>query len=313
MADILTITMNPAVDLFTSTAHVRPTHKLRCGPALVHPGGGGINVARVLTRLDVQALALYPAGGLTGRLLRKLLDAEGVAGRAVEIEGETRESFTVHDQGSGQDYRFVLPGPRLGGAEWQACLDAAATVSVAGRMAVASGSLPPGVPEDFYARLARRLAAQGVRLALDTSGPALAAALAAGVYLVKPSLRELGDLTGAVLDTPAQRLSACRSIVQAGRVEVVALSLGAEGALLVTREGAWQAAALAVPVASTVGAGDSFLGALLAALGRGGSFEEALARGIAASAAALLTSGTALCQPADVERLLPQVRVQALS
>lgn len=313
MTDILTITMNPAVDVFTSTANVRPTHKLRCGPALVHPGGGGINVARVLTRLDVQALALYPAGGLTGGLLRKLLEAEGVAARAVPIAGETRESFTVHDNASRQDYRFVLPGPQLTGAEWQSCLDAAVTVPVGSGLAVASGSLPPGVPDDFYARLARRLATQGVRLALDTSGPALAAALEAGVYLVKPSLRELGDLTGAVLDTPAQRLAACRSIVQAGRAEVVALSLGAEGALLVTREGAWQAAALAVPVASTVGAGDSFLGALLAARCRGMGFDQALARGIAASAAALLTSGTALCQPADFERLLPQVRVQSLA
>lgn len=310
MTDILTITMNPAVDVFTSTANVRPAHKLRCGPALVHPGGGGINVARVLARLDVRALALYPAGGLTGGLLRKLLEAEGVPGRAVAIAGETRESFTVHDEGSGQDYRFVLQGPQLTGAEWQACLEAAVTVPVASRLVVASGSLPPGVPDDFYARLARRLATQGVRLALDTSGPALAAALEAGVYLVKPSLRELGDLTGAVLDTPAQRLAACRSMVQAGRAEVVALSLGAEGALLVTREGAWQAAALAVQVASTVGAGDSFLGALLVARCRGMGFDQALARGIAASAAALLTSGTALCQPADLERLLPQVRLQ---
>lgn len=313
MAGILTLTMNPALDVFTSAARVRPTHKLRCAPALLHPGGGGINVARVLARFEADVLALYPQGGVNGRELTALLQAERVPVLPLPIAGETRESFSVHEQATGLDYRFVLPGPELSAAEWQGCLEQALAASVPGGLVVASGSLPPGVPDDFYALLARRLAARGVRLAIDSSGAALAAALQAGVHLVKPSLRELGDFTGSVLDTRELQLAACRRLVADGQARIVALSLGKDGAMLVGEGQAWHAAALTVDVASTIGAGDSFLGGLLLALARGEPLERALAQAIAASAAALLTGGTALCQPGDQQRLLPQVRVERLA
>ena len=311
MPGILTVTMNPALDLFTTVERVQPTHKLRCAPALVHPGGGGINVARVLARLGAEVLALFPAGGVTGTQLRALLQSEGVPVQPMAISGDTRESFSVHENATGLDWRFVLPGPTLAEAEWQACLDAAGSMQLRSGLAVASGSLPPGVPDDFYARLATRLASRGVRLAVDTSGPALAQALDAGVFLAKPSLRELAEFTGAALDTRAQQLAACRRVVDQGRAEMIALSLGAEGALLVTAHHAWFAPALAVQVASTIGAGDSFLAGVVLGIARGEGLDSALALGIAASAAAVLTSGTALCRPQDVQRLLGQVAVQA--
>lgn len=312
MTGILTVTMNPALDLFTTVERVQPTHKLRCASPVVHPGGGGINVARVLARQGADVLALHPAGGVTGAQLQSLLQAEGVPTQPIAIAGETRESFSVHETATGLDWRFVLPGPTLAPAEWHACLDAAAGVPVRAGLAVASGSLPPGVPEDFYAQLATRLARGGVRLVVDSSGPALARALEAGVFLAKPSLRELAEFSGAALDTREEQLAACRRIVAAGRAEMIALSLGAAGALLVTAQHAWCAPALPVTVASTIGAGDSFLAGLVLAIARGEALAAALAQGIAASAAALLTSGTALCRPDDVKRLLPQVRVQAL-
>lgn len=312
MDRIITLTMNPAVDLFTSTAKVQPTHKLRCGPALVHPGGGGINVARVLARLGADVLALYPAGGVTGTLLHELLRAEGVADEVVAIRGETRESFSAHEESTGLDYRFVLPGPELTGAEWQACLARALQAATTGHWMVASGSLPPGAPADFYARLATALAQRGVRLVLDTSGPSLAEALRAGVHLFKPSLRELGELTRVPLDTLQQRLAACRELMRAGQAAVVALTLGSEGALVVSAEGAWHAPALQVPVVSTIGAGDSFVGGMVFALARGDALPDAFRHGMAASAAALLSGGTALCRPEDVARLLAQVDVRAV-
>ena len=310
MTGILTLTLNPALDLFTQAQQVRPTHKIRCGEPMVHPGGGGINVARVLSRLGADALALYPAGGITGERITALLRAEGVPVQPVRIAGETRESVNVHEASTGLDWRFLLPGPPLAEAEWQACLQQAAATRAESGLVVASGSLPPGAPEDCYGRLARLLAVHGVRLVVDSSGPALAQALEAGVYLAKPSLRELSELVDAPLDTRAQQLAACRTLVDSGQAQVVALSLGSEGALLVSAAGAWRADALQVPVASTIGAGDSFLAGLVLALSRHAPPEEALAQGIAASAAALLTSGTALCQADDVRRLLPQVRVQ---
>jgi 6-phosphofructokinase 2 len=307
MIDILTLTMNPALDVSTSVDQVIPTHKLRCEAAQIHPGGGGINVARVVTRLGGDVVALYPAGGVTGQSLKQLLDAEQVASQVLPIAGETRESLSVDERSSGREYRFVLPGPTLTQAEWQACLDALSALETTPRYLVVSGSLPPGVPDDFYARVARMAGEMGARLVVDTSGPALAAVLAQGVYLVKPSLRELCDLTGQALDSEAQWLAAARQIIQAGQAQIVALSLGEDGALLVSADQAWRAQALKVKVASTIGAGDSFVSGLVWSLSRGDALAQAFAYGMAAGAAALMSQGTALALVQDIERLHGQV------
>ncbi|MDO8386416.1 MAG: 1-phosphofructokinase family hexose kinase [Polaromonas sp.] len=308
-SDILTLTMNPALDVSTSTDKVTDTHKLRCAAAQFHPGGGGINVARVLQRLGSNCLALYPAGGMNGQRLRQLLDQEQVRSQSLAIAGETRESFHVHETASGRDFRFVLPGPALNAAEWQACLDVVSGAAAPPSWLVASGSLPPGVPVDFYAQLTRLARARGSRVVLDSSGPALAAALAEGVHLIKPSLRELRELTGLPLETDPQRLAAARTIIAAGQAQVVALSLGEEGALLVTADQALRASAVPVAVASTIGAGDSFVGGLVWALSRQTDLAQAFRYAMGSAAAALLSAGTALCQPADVERLSKQVHI----
>jgi 6-phosphofructokinase 2 len=311
-AAILTVTPNPAIDLSASTQTVTPEHKLRCTDVRRDPGGGGINVARVLTRFGVRCRALYPAGPVLGRLLRQLLDDEGVSSIPVEIAGETRESFTVLEHASGREYRFVLSGPQLQRSEWQACLDAVATLPEAPAWVVASGSLPAGVPDDFFARLARAARARGARMVLDTSGPPLAAALEEGVYLSKPNLRELRELTGLPLEAEQDWVRAAQALVQTGRAEMVALSLGHRGALLAARGATLRAPALQVAIASTVGAGDSFVAAMLYRLAAGGSLDEALRYGVAGGTAALLAPGTRLALPEDTGRLAQQVEVQRL-
>ncbi|MGV8805705.1 MAG: 1-phosphofructokinase family hexose kinase [Polaromonas sp.] len=310
MTDILTVTLNPALDVSTSTDKVRDTHKLRCTAAIFHPGGGGINVARVVHRLGGDCLALYPAGGVNGELLVQLLAQEQVPGHCLPIAGQTRESFSVHETCSGRDFRFVLPGPELSRQDWQGLLDIVSQFEAAPHYVVGSGSLPPGVPADFYARLARLAQAQGSRLVLDTSGPALATALAQGVYLVKPSLRELRELTGQPLTDEPQWREAAQQLIRKGQAQIVALSLGEDGALLVTANQAWRALGLPVQVASTIGAGDSFVGGLVWALNRQDDLEQALRHAMAAGAAALLAAGTALCQPADMERLYREVSIR---
>lgn len=309
MTDILTITMNPALDVSTSTDKVMDTHKLRCSAVQLHPGGGGINVARVLQRLGADYLALYPAGGLNGQQLQLLLAEENVCGHCIAIAGETRENFTAHELSSGLDFRFVLPGPLVAPAEWQQCLDWVGALEKFPPYLVLSGSLPPGVPDDFYARLARLAKAHGSRVVLDSSGPALAAALDEGVYLVKPSLRELHDLSGHALGTEAQWREAAQQMIQQGQAQIVALSLGDEGALLVTADQALRARSLPVTVKSTIGAGDSFVAGLVWALSRGAGLEEMFRYGMACGAAAVLSAGTSLCQVADVERLHSEVRL----
>lgn len=312
MAAIVTLTLNPALDVSTRTERVLDAHKLRCEQPRFDPGGGGINVARVLHRLGADATAVFPCGGPTGQRLRGLVQAEGVPVHCVGIAGETRESFTVHETATGREYRFVLPGPELAPGEWRACLDALGGFEPAPRWIVASGSLAPGVPLSFQQELAAAARRLGSRLVVDTSGAALPAAFEAGLYLAKPSLSELRTLAGEPLAGEADWLRAARGLIERGRAEMIAVSLGAQGALLVTREQALRAPGLPVEVAGTVGAGDSFLAGLVAALERSGELADALATAIAAGSAALLGGGTTLARPADVARLRAQVQVRAI-
>lgn len=308
MPALITLTLNPALDLATTTDHVAPTHKLRCGPVQRFAGGGGINVARVLHRLGADVCAWALAGGAAGTQVRQLLAAEGVPTLLQPISGDTRENFSVVETTTSQEFRFVLPGPTLQASEWQACLDALATHTPPPRWLIASGSLPPGTPDDFYAQLARAASGRGVRVAVDTSGPPLAAALQAGVALVKPSLRELRDVMQKPLEHAADWCTAAQSLVHSGAADIVALSVGEQGAVLATREGVWQAPALNVPATSgTTGAGDCFLATLVWALDRGDAPAEALRWGVAAGAAALLHPGTTLARADDVRRLVRSV------
>lgn len=312
MADIITLTINPSIDASTSVDRVAPIHKLRCAAPHRDPGGGGINVARIVIRFGADVKALCTAGGATGALLRQLIDREGIPRHVIQVTEETRESFTVFEEASGQEYRFLLPGPQLRAEEWRQCLSALAGLEDDPRFVVASGSLSPGTPSDFYAHVARIAKERGAKAVLDTSGPSLASVLEEGVYLIKPNLRELRELVGASLEDECAWVEACRRLTEAGCAEIIALTLGDQGALLVTNGQAWRAAALPIRAASAVGAGDSFLGAMVWALAMGRSVEDAFRYGVAAGSAALLSPGTGLCRRDDVERLYPDVALRAL-
>ena len=300
-APIVTLTINPALDVSTTTETVRPEHKMRCGPSRVDPGGGGVNVSRVIDRLGGHSTAIYAVGGPTGQAYRQLLEAEGITGKAIAIAGSTRENVTIDETSTGQQFRFVLQGPELSESEWQRCLDATEAAMQWGGYVVPSGSLAPGVPDDVYARVARRARELGVRCIVDASGAALAAALDEGVYLVKPSGRELGELVGAELTSIDDKTAAAQQLVAEGKAEVVALTVGGEGAVLVTANTVTRLASPPITVKSTVGAGDSFLAALVLRLAQGHEVEAAFRAGVAAGAATATTEATELCHRADVE------------
>lgn len=299
---IVTLTLNPALDISTATERVVPEHKLRCDVPRRDPGGGGINVARVVDALDGEAEAVFPAGGPTGQALLLALRGTGLRAHAVPIADETRQSFTVAERvEGGGEFRFVLPGPDLSAVELDACLEAVAERARDADFVVGSGSLPPGVPADVYARLGAMLPPGGPRLIVDSSGPALRETR--GAYLIKPSLRELQTLAGRDLPDAAARVVAARGLMEEGIAEIVVLSLGSAGAMLITREEQEQFPAIPVPVRSTVGAGDSMVAAMALALSRGEAPRQAVRFGMAAGAAALLRPGTQLCRREDVERL----------
>jgi len=304
---VATLTMNPAVDVSTAIPRMQAGRKLRCEAPRRDPGGGGINVARGLRRLGGDASALFPAGGPVGRHLGELLDREGITTVHVPIEGETRESFTVTDRSDGQVYRYILPGPRLSETEWRRCLDQLRGIEPTPRYIVASGSLPTGVPEDFYAHVARVSHELGSRLILDSSGLAMQAALDEGVHLVRGNFAEFQEYTGKALEDPREQEEAMLELVERGYADVVILTLGPYGALLTSREGHIRMRAPKVQVVNPSGAGDSFVAGLTCHLAQDKPYDVALRYAVAAASAVMLTEGTELFRHEDVERLYEAV------
>ena len=298
---IVTLTLNPAVDLACTAASVRPTHKTRTFEERFDPGGGGINVARVVHVLGGDALALIMTGGATGRLVEELLDEAGVRWQALPIRARTRISVNVHDRQSGLEYRFVPEGPNVEQDEWHGALNILQEAE--GEWIVASGSLPRGVPADFYAQAAAIASRRRQKFVLDTSGPALRAAIGHGIELLKLSLSELEFLIGRELGDPPSQEKEIASLIRSEAARMIAVSLGSDGAILGTSEGIRRRPAVKVDERSAVGAGDSFLAGLVLGLARGESGSKALALGIAAGAASVATYGTAQVRRADIESL----------
>ncbi|MET4807176.1 1-phosphofructokinase family hexose kinase [Limibacillus sp. MBR-115] len=314
MTAILTVTVNPTVDLSSEVETLRPHSKLRCEPLCREPGGGGINVARVCQRLGAPATAVYTAGGATGAILHDLLMGESLDGEAVSITGETRESFTIFEQSSQRQYRFLFPGPNVSEEEGAALLSVIENCEPVPAYVVASGSIALGLGEDFFARLCALSNTLGARFVLDTHGPALRRAVAAGgIDILKVNLRELRELTGLSLERESDQLEAARGLVADGSCRVLTLTLGDRGAYVTSPEGSFRAQGLTIKTVSAVGAGDSFLGGFLSRLSRGDSLKEAFRWGVAAGSAALLTPGTQLCEADAVNELLSAVKVVPVS
>ncbi len=305
---IITLTLNPAVDLACEADSVQPTRKVRTTTEQFDPGGGGINVARVVNELGGESLAVLMAGGATGQFLRELLDREGVACRVVPVAGLTRISVAIRERSSGLEYRFVPEGPAVSDAEWHALLEALAEFD--GDWLVVSGSLPRGVPEDFYARLAALAASRHQHFVLDSSGAALKAALGKGITLMKPSLREFEGLVGHEVSDPCEQDAEAVRLAREGAARLVVVSLGAAGAVMASGSGALRLLAPKVQVCSAVGAGDSFVAAMTLGLARGLPAEDAFAWGIAAGSAAVMRYGTAHPQRSDIELLHDQILAQ---
>jgi 6-phosphofructokinase 2 len=303
MASILTITLNPAVDLFTEADIVRPIFKMRTSDFRCDPGGGGINVARVIIEIGGEAEAVFLGGGATGVWLDALLGHEGTHRRMLPIAGETRVAYSVRERASGFDYRFVPPGPPVSAAEIGSCIEFVRNCS--NQYVVASGSLPVHAPADSYAEMARIVREHGGRFVLDSSGEGLRATLQQSrVFLVKPSIGELSEYAGQDLDEKAAR-EVAESLVKNGAAEIVAVTMGAQGALLMTADGAIRMPAPHVKARSTIGAGDAFLGAMVWALSKDWALKGAFSLGIAAGAAAVLAPGTQLCRHEDIRSLYP--------
>jgi 6-phosphofructokinase 2 len=304
-----TITLNPCVDKTFGVARVVPDRKLRAHDIGLYPGGGGINVARVITRLGGNAKALWSCGGCSGDVLRELLDKEGVPHDPIRIGDDTRENLIARDDSSGQQYRFGMPGPDLTPQERDDWAKHVTEWSEPPRFLVFSGSLPPGAPIDWFYDLLRSAPSES-RIVVDTKREALSRAFDAGVYLAKPNIHELEEVVGRELHDDEQIVGAARELIHGHHIEVLLISLGRGGAIVVTADESSRLHAPAVKIRSKVGAGDSMVGGLLFALDEGLSLESATRMAVAAGAAAVTTEGTDLCHREDVERLYQRMRAE---
>ncbi|MFV0358351.1 1-phosphofructokinase family hexose kinase [Tropicimonas sp.] len=312
MADILTLTLNPALDMNTETDKVVPDVKLRCTDPKVDPGGGGINVARAITHMGGEAIAIVATSGHNGNRLLDLLKEEGITPVPIPCPGETRLSMVVNCKETGLQYRFVLPGPEWKAQNVQNAIDTTIRHAPKDGLIIFSGSLPPGVPINFSDSLARAIGGAGAKLIIDTSGPALKRIVEehrSRPFLLRSDDEEAEGLAGRKLATPSDTAAFSRELIGRGVAENIIFARGAEGSVLTTAQGSWLATAAKVKVVSKVGAGDSYVGGFTLALARGETIQEAARWGAAAASAAVTTEATRLCAREDVERLLPQCQL----
>lgn len=303
---IVTLTLNPALDKSTTTERLISEQKLRCTPMQVDAGGGGINVSKGIRKLGGQSIAVFPVGGQNGVALQQLLSASEIESRVVQVQGETRENISVTEQSSNQQFRFTLPGLEISSKTADDCLEIIKQIRP--EYLVASGSLPPGLSTEYLEKVAAFAKDISAKFILDTSGEALKAAADEGLFLLKPNLAELSHLVGVETLEMQEVDDAARQIIDQGKCEIVVVSLGAQGALLVTKQEIKHIPAPPVRKKSTVGAGDSMVAGMVWALSEGKSPREMAQVGVACGSAATLNQGTELFHPKDVQRLLNWIR-----
>lgn len=307
-APILTVTLNPALDLSTAADSVVPDLKLRCDKPVVDPGGGGINVSRAIQIIGGQSTAMVALGGATGQRMADMLKGAGLSVLRLTAPGETRHSLAVTDRATGGQYRFVMPGPEWHMSQLTATMAAIAEAALAGGWVVVSGSNPPGIAPGFEQMLTVRLKDGRARLLVDTSGDALRALAGSSipVDVLRMDSHEAEGLAGRPLPDRADSADFAASLVRNGAARAVIVARGADGSVIAEPDGAWHAAAAPVPVVSAVGAGDSFVAGFVLAMARGWPTPEALALGAAAASAAVMTPATELCRAEDVRHFYSQ-------
>ncbi|WP_025763190.1 1-phosphofructokinase family hexose kinase [Dyadobacter tibetensis] len=301
---IVTLTINPALDKSSEVGRIVPESKLRCTAPAFEAGGGGINVAKAVHRLGGSPVALFTVGGPTGQRLHKLVKNEGVETIVVETKQWTRENFHILEKSTGFQYRFGMPGTEMMPTEVRTVLETLEDLNPKPSYIIASGSLPPGVPADFYASVAKIAKDQGARFIVDASGDSLRSVSDCGLYLLKPNITELSELVGVDKLEMDEVDDAARALIIRGQCEIVVVSMGAMGAMLVTEDLVEHIPAPPVQPKSTVGAGDSMVAGIVWTLSQGKSIREAVRMGVACGSAATMNAGSELFKMQDVSKLM---------
>lgn len=307
MSKIITITFNPAIDKSTTVEKLIPEKKLNCELPVYEPGGGGVNVARAITKLGGKAVAVYLAGGYSGTRLSELLVNESIETIVTKTQNDTRENLVVVEATTNKQFRFGMPGLEVHESEWQAFLKSIEDIENVDFI-VASGSLPEGIPTDIFAKIAFIAQRKKAKCIVDTTGEALIKAVEAGVYLIKPNLGELSSLVGIEELNVESVGKVARQLIERGKCEVLAVSMGADGAMLVTKDLMVTIKPPKVERKSTVGAGDSMVAGIVLSLSKNNSLVESVQYGVACGTAATMNEGSELCRKEDAERLFNLIK-----
>jgi 6-phosphofructokinase 2 len=298
---IITLTLNPSLDKSTHFTGLVAEQKIRCEKPRYDAGGGGINVSKAIAKLSGNSLCIHTSGGSAGKMLEELVNKEGIESIVIPTQNWTRENFIAFENQTKAQYRFGFPGNELSEAEKETVIETIKGIKAP--YLVLSGSLNEGLPTDFYQIIAETAKASGIKVIVDTSGEALKKVLEKGVYLIKPNIGELAKLIGVERLALPEVEKAAKSLIENENAEVVVVSLGAEGAILVSKNQTEFVAAPKVEKKSTVGAGDSMVGGMVWALSQNKSLKEMLQWGVSCGTAATMNEGTQLFKIEDAVKL----------
>jgi 6-phosphofructokinase 2 len=303
---ITTLTLNPSLDKSTHFSGLLAEQKMRCEIPRYDAGGGGINVSKAILKLGGQSLCIFTSGGSSGEMLETLITNQKIESAIIKTKNWTRENFIAFDDLSQAQYRFGFPGNELLDVEIDAILKSIQDLQ--SDYLVISGSLNEGVSSDFYQKIAETAKASNIKVIVDTSGEALNKVLETGVYLIKPNIGELAKLIGVERLEMNEVAPAAQKLIEKGCAEIIVVSLGPQGAVLVTANQTEFVAAPNVVKKSTVGAGDSMVGAMTWALSQNKSLKEVVQWGVACGSAATMNEGTQLFNVADASRLFKELQ-----
>ena len=304
--DIVTLTINPSLDKSTQFTGLVAEQKIRCGTPRYDAGGGGINVSKAISRLGGESLCVFTSGGSPGIKLEELVQKEGVTIKIIPTQNWTRENLVALDTNTNAQYRFCFPGTPISDVEKGNILQTIQELKT--KYLVVSGSLNEGLSPDFYQHIVDLAKISGTKLIVDTSGEALKKVLEKGVYLAKPNIGELAKLIGVERLEMDEVAPAARKLIEKGSAEIVVVSLGAQGAVLVTATQTEFVPAPNVVKKSTVGAGDSMVGAMVWALSQNKPLKEVVQWGVACGSAATMNEGTQLFKLEDANRLFEELK-----
>ena len=303
---IATVTINPSLDKSTHFKELVDEQKIRCEQPRYDAGGGGINVSKAIAELGGNSLCLFTSGGSAGEMLEELLQKKNMETKVIRTKSWTRENFIAFENKTKAQYRFGFPGNELSEAEQKSIIDTIKEIKT--NFLVLSGSLNDGLPTNFYHTIAEKAKVSGIKVIVDTSGDSLKKVIETGVYLIKPNIGELAKLMGVEYLEKNDVEKAAKTLIENKYSEIVVVSLGAEGAFLVTEDQTEFVNAPKIEKKSTVGAGDSMVGGMVWALSQNKTLKEVIQWGVACGTAATMNEGTQLFKKEDAERLFQELQ-----